>query len=108
MTTFDDREKAEEAKFAHDASLRFKAEARRNKHLAHWASAQIGINAADDVSNYVAEVIAADMARSGHEDVLAKIKADFDAKGVSIGEAEIEAKIAEFDARARSEILAET
>lgn len=108
MSSFEDREKGEEAKFAHDASLRFRAEARRNKHLAHWASAQIGITAADDVANYVAEVIAADMTHSGHADVVAKIKADFDAKGVSISEAEIETKIAEFDGRARTEILTET
>ena len=29
MTTFDDRERAQEAKFAYDAELNFKAEARR-------------------------------------------------------------------------------
>ena len=33
MTTFDDRERSYEAKFAHDAELRFKAEARRNRLL---------------------------------------------------------------------------
>ena len=43
MSSFDERQRGEEAKFAHDASLRFKAEARRNKHLAHWASAEMGV-----------------------------------------------------------------
>ncbi|MBC3635626.1 ATPase inhibitor subunit zeta, partial [Klebsiella michiganensis] len=33
MTTFDDRERSYEAKFALDAELRFKAEARRNRLL---------------------------------------------------------------------------
>jgi len=33
MTTFDDRENAFEAKFAHDSEMQFKAEARRNKLL---------------------------------------------------------------------------
>ena len=107
MSSFDERERGEEAKFAHDASLRFRAEARRNKHLAHWASAQMDVTGADDIANYVAEVIAADMAQSGHDDVVRKIVADLTAKGISIEARDIEAKIAEFDIKARSEILAE-
>ncbi len=107
MSSFDDRQRAEEARFAHNAELRFKAEARRNKHLAHWASAEMGISDADAIANYVAEIIAADMAEGGHGDVVRKVKADFDAKGIAVDEAAIEAKIAEFDAQARAEILAE-
>lgn len=107
MSSFEERQKGEEAKFAHDASLRFRAEARRNKHLAHWACAQLGIESADEIANYVAEVIAADMAESGHGDVARKIKADFDARGIAIDEAEVHARIAEFDTRAKEEILAE-
>lgn len=107
MSSFEERERGEESKFAHDANLRFKAEARRNKHLAHWASAQMGVEAADDIANYVAEVIAADMTTAGFEDVVSKIKADFDEKNVAIDEAAIRAKIAEFDGKAREEILSE-
>lgn len=107
MSSFDDRKRAEEARFAHNAELRFKAEARRNKHLARWASEQMGVSDTDAIINYVAEVIAADMAEGGHADVARKIKADFDAKGVAIDEAAIEAKIAEFDVQAREEILSE-
>lgn len=108
MSSFEERQKGEEAKFAHDASLRFRAEARRNKLLAHWASAQMGVDGADDIANYVAEVIAADMVRGGYADVVAKIKTDFDARGVAVDEAAIEAKVVEFDAKAKSEILAES
>lgn len=108
MSSFDDRKRAEEARFAHDAALRFKAEARRNKRLAHWAAGQMGVSNADDIANYVAEVIAADMEKAGHGDVVSKVKADFDAKGVAIDEAAIEAKIAEFDEQAKTEILAES
>ncbi|WP_417582357.1 DUF1476 domain-containing protein [Pelagibacterium sp.] len=107
MSSFDEREKGEEAKFAHDASLRFRAEARRNKHLAHWACAQMGVESADDIANYVAEVIAADMTEAGPADVLRKIKDDFDARGVAIEERTIEAKVAEYDIQARSEVLSE-
>lgn len=108
MSSFDDRKRAEEARFAHNAELRFKAEARRNRHLASWASAEMGVTDADAIANYVAEIIAADMARSGHADVVNKVKADFDAKGVALDEAAIEAKIAEFDVQAREEILSES
>ena len=38
MTTFDDRENAFEAKFAHDSEMQFRAEARRNKLLGLWAA----------------------------------------------------------------------
>lgn len=107
MSSFDERQKGEEAKFAHDASLRFKAEARRNKHLAHWACAEMGVTGADDIANYVAEVIAADMTEAGPADVVRKIGSDFEAKAVSIDAKAIEAKIAEFDIKARAEILAE-
>ena len=107
MSNFEERQRGEEAKFAHDAQLRFRAEARRNKHLAHWASAELGVTEPDAIANYVAEVIAADMTESGHENVVRKIKADFNAGSVATGEAEIRAKISEFEAQARQEILAE-
>ena len=42
MTTFDDRENAFEAKFAHDGEMQFKAEARRNKLLGLWAAGLMG------------------------------------------------------------------
>jgi len=43
MTTFDDRENAFEAKFAHDTDMQFRAEAHRNKLVvfgppAFWAN----------------------------------------------------------------------
>ena len=41
--TFQDREKGEEARFAHDADLRFKASARRNKLLGYWAAELMGL-----------------------------------------------------------------
>ena len=44
MTGFDDREDKFEKKFAHDAELKFKAEARRNKLLGQWAAGLLGQN----------------------------------------------------------------
>ncbi len=42
MTTFNDRENAFETKFAFDAEMQFKAEARRNKLLGLWAAGLMG------------------------------------------------------------------
>ncbi|MEM9494759.1 MAG: DUF1476 domain-containing protein [Pseudomonadota bacterium] len=81
MTTFDDREDKFEKKFAHDEALRFKAEARRNKLLGHWAAGLLG-KEGDDVEAYAKEVIMADLEEAGDEDVFRKIRADFDAAGV--------------------------
>ncbi len=75
MTSFDDRENAFEAKFAHDSELQFKAEARRNKIVAHWAGGLLG-KTGDDLDAYTREVIKSDMEESGAEDVVRKLTAD--------------------------------
>jgi len=75
MTRFDERENAFEAKFAHDSELQFKAEARRNKIVAHWAAGLLG-KTDDEISAYVGEVIRSDMKESGSEDVVRKLAAD--------------------------------
>lgn len=103
MTTFDEREKGFEKKFAHDQDLKFRAESRRNKALAEWAAEKLGIA---DVEAYIKDVRKADLATKGDEDVLAKVKADFDAKGVAVTEDEIRAKLGEFLAQAVAEIEA--
>lgn len=43
MPTFEDREQAFEAKFAHDEEFRFLVEARRDKLFAHWTASSAGI-----------------------------------------------------------------
>jgi hypothetical protein len=95
MTTFEEREKAFEKKFAHDQELKFKAEARRNKMLGEWAAGLLGITG-EGVEDYVKAVVRADLAQKGDEDVFQKIRADFDAKGVSVSDAELRAKMDEF------------
>ena len=81
MSTFDDREKGYESKFAHDAELKFKAEARRNKLLGLWAAEKMGLTG-DDAEAYAKEVIISDLQEPGDEDVFRKIRGDFDAKQI--------------------------
>ncbi|MEI3851767.1 MULTISPECIES: DUF1476 domain-containing protein [Ensifer] len=92
MTTMQDREKAFEAKFALDEELKFKAEARRNKLVGLWAAGLLGKADADAYAN---EVVAADFEEAGHEDVVRKIKADFDAAGVAQTEDQIRLRMLE-------------
>ena len=103
MTTFDKREKGFEQKFAHDADLKFKAESRRNKALAEWAGAKLGLTGAA-LEDYVKAVRKADLAEKGDEDVYRKVKADLDAKGVAVSETDIRSFMAEALAKAVTEI----
>ena len=106
MSGFDDRKKGQEAKFAHDAELRFKAEARRNKLLGTWAAEQMGMTG-DEAKQYAAAVVAADFAEAGDEDVFRKVAGDLKAKGTSISDEVIRKKMAELVAVAQQQILAE-
>ena len=106
MSGFEDRKKGQEAKFAHDAELSFKAEARRNKLLGLWAAEQLGISG-DEAQKYAAEVVAADFEEAGDEDVFRKVAGDFQAKNVAVTEAAIRAKMVELVQVARDQLLSE-
>jgi len=106
MSGFDDRQKGQEAKFAHDADLRFRAEARRNKLLGLWAAEQLGLSG-ERATEYAGEVVAADFAEAGDEDVFRKVSADLKAGNVAIGDDTIRSKMAELAAVARQQILSE-
>ncbi|SPH21113.1 hypothetical protein ASD8599_01858 [Ascidiaceihabitans donghaensis] len=75
MSTFDDRENAFENKYAHDAEMQFKVEARRNKLLGLWAAALMGKDG-EDADAYAKEVVKADFEEAGDEDVFRKVAGD--------------------------------
>jgi len=106
MTTFDDREQAFEKKFALDQDLKFRAEARRNKLIAEWAAAKLGI-AGTGLQDYVRAVLKADIEAKGDQDVFRKLRKDFDSAGVKVPDAEIRRMMGEFLAKAVSDIEAE-
>ncbi len=103
MTTFNDREQAFEAKFAHDEELRFRAQARCNKILGLWAAELLDLSG-DAAKSYAATVVSADLQEPGHEDVVRKISADL--KGKATDDV-IREKMALFLRQAQKEILAE-
>lgn len=105
MTTFDERQKGFEKKFAHDQDLKFKAESRRNKMIAEWAGAKLGI-AGPALDEYVKAVRKADLAEKGDDDVVRKIAKDLADKGVKVADDEIRNQMTEFLAKAIGDIEA--
>lgn len=105
MTTFNDREKGFEKKFAHDADLKFKAESRRNKALAEWAGAKLGYSGAE-LDEYIKAVRKADLAEKGDDDVFRKVRGDLDAKSIAVSDEEIRAFMAEALAKAVADVEA--
>ena len=82
MSSFDERQKGFEKKFAHDEELQFKVNARRNKYLGQWASKLLGYDEEQE-KDYIQSVIKADFAESGDEDVFKKIYEDLKKHNVS-------------------------
>lgn len=103
MSTFDDRQQAFEAKFAHDAEMQFKAEARRNKLLGLWAAELMG-KSGDEAAAYAIVVIKSDFEEAGDEDVFRKLAGDL---GDLADAATIRAKMAALMAEAKAQLMTE-
>jgi hypothetical protein len=88
MTTFDEREKSFEKKFAMDQDLKFRAESRRNKMVAEWAAAKLGLSG-PAVEDYIKAVRKADLEEKGDDDVFRKVRKDLDAKSIPVSDNEI-------------------
>ena len=104
MTTFDDRERAFESKYAHDEELRFRVIARRNRLLGGWAARLMGLSDAE-ADAYAKDVIRADFEEAGDEDVIRKLLGDLTAAGVEIDDSRIREALAHKEAEARRQIM---
>ena len=102
MNTFEDRKKSFEKKFAHDEELQFKINARKNKYIAEWVSDVLEFNE-DQKKQYIQDVIKADFAETGDEDVFRKIKSDLIDK--NINDNEIRSKMKELNEKAKSDFM---
>ena len=100
MSSFEDRKKSFEKKFAHDQELQFKVSARRNKYLGEWVSQILSFNS-DQEKEYIQSVIKADSAEAGDQDVFRKIKEDLKEKNVS--DEDIRKKMDELNEKAKTD-----
>jgi Uncharacterized conserved protein len=103
MTTFDEREKGFESKFALDQEQEFRATARRNKLLGLWAAEKMGLSD-DSAEKYAAAVVKADFEQPGEEDVYRKIAQDLQGAGIEVSDSEIRRKMDELSSVAREQI----
>lgn len=103
MSSFDDREAAFENKYAHDAEMQFKAQARRNKLLGLWGAELLGKSGAD-ADAYAAEVVKSDLEEAGDEDVYRKVSADL---GDRVSEETLRQKMSELLSVAKEQIHSE-
>ncbi len=106
MTSFKDREKAEEAKFAHDAELEFKVNARRVKLLGLWVAEQLGMSG-EVAEVYARDLVQVDFTEPGQEDVFVKVWADIQAKEAKISEQQVRHEMERLHEVAAEQIQAE-
>tara|TARA_B100000029_G_scaffold413105_1_gene415969 strand:- start:1383 stop:1691 length:309 start_codon:yes stop_codon:yes gene_type:complete len=101
MTSFDEREKGFEKKFAHEEEKDFKINAKKNKYLGEWVSKILGLNV-DQEKEYIQTVIKADFAEVGDNDVFRKLKEDL--KDHNISDDEIRNKMNEMYEKAKIDL----
>ena len=106
MTTFDDRERAFENKFAHDQEMQFRIQARRNRLLGEWAAAKMGLTP-EETDAYAKAVVQADFEEAGDEDVIRKLLGDLTAADCDVSEADIRSKLEECSVEARRQFMSE-
>lgn len=101
MSTFDERENAFEAKYAHDQEMLFNANARRNKQLGLWAAGLKG-ESLEAAAEYAQSVVKSDLAEAGHEDVVRMVVGYL---GDLADETTIRTKMAELMIEAKARIM---
>jgi len=104
MSGFSDRERGEEAKYAHDEDMMFRIHARRNKLLGLWAAEKMGLSQAESDA-YAKAVVQADFEEAGDEDVIRKVLGDLTSAGVDADEGQIRSALEEKAVEARRALM---
>ncbi|MCB9963403.1 MAG: DUF1476 domain-containing protein [Rhodospirillales bacterium] len=106
MSQFEDRKDAFEEKYAHDAEMNFKAEARACKLFGLWLAGELGLGSAD-AEAYAKGVVAANIEEHGFDDVVRYVTPDIEDKGLSIDANMILHKLAQFLVEAKAQLMTE-
>ncbi len=107
MTTFDDRERAFEAKFARDEEMNFRIIARRNKLVGQWAAEKMGLTP-EETDSYAKGVVQADFEEAGDEDVVRKLLGDLVSAGVEMDDAGVRLALDQMLVEARRQLMSES
>lgn len=103
---FHDREKGFERKFLLDQEQQFRAQSRRDKLFGQWAASQLGRTGVD-VETYAKAVVDSNFEKPGDEDMVGKIRADFQLANVVMDGINLNAKLQECYALAAKQISEE-
>jgi hypothetical protein len=103
MADFEDREKGFERDFERKQELAFKAKARRNHLLGLWAAQQLGLKG-DAAEAYAVKIVDPSSHLHGDKQLIEKIAADFEAKGVALDATRVELELAHFAAQAEKQV----
>jgi len=106
MTTFEEREKAFEAKYKLDQETEFKVNVRRDKLLGLWVAEQLGLSGSE-AQAYARTVVEADFAVPGDSDVIAKVQKDLKARGIVLAEEKLAKELDRLSGIARQQVLTE-
>jgi hypothetical protein len=106
MTTFDEREKSFETKFVHDQELRFRAIARRDKMLGLWAAGMLKLTGRE-AEAYAENLVGLSVTLPKDDDLIARLLAEFRAKGVAQSEHQIRRTLGELMDKAQKQIVSE-
>ena len=104
MTTFDDRERAFETKYARDEEMQFRVIARRNRLLGEWAARLMNLSE-EETASYAKDVVRADFEEAGDEDVIRKVLGDLTAAGVDCDEDKIREALGHKSVEAKRQIM---
>jgi hypothetical protein len=104
MTTFDERERAFETRYARDQEMQFRIVARRNRLLGHWAARLMGLTETE-AESYAKDVVRADFEEAGDEDVIRKLLGDLTSAGVEIDDARIREALEHRTVEARRQLM---
>jgi hypothetical protein len=104
MSTFDDRERAFETKFARDEEMAFRIVARRNRLVGQWAAGLMRLTP-EETDAYAKAVVQADFEEAGDEDVIRKVLGDLTAARVEVDEAAVRRALDEQTVEARRQLM---
>lgn len=104
--SMDDRESAFENKFAHDEAFRFRVEARACKLFGLWLAGEMGLSASE-AEAYAKTVVGANLDEAGFNDVLRAVRPDIEAKGLSLSDDALNARLDSFMDEAKKQLTQE-
>ncbi len=104
MSTFDERERSFETKFAREEEMAFRITARRNRLVGGWAAALMGLTA-EESDAYCKAVVQADFEETGDEDVIRKLLGDLVSAGVDMDEGRIRSALHDATIEARRQLI---